>query len=186
MKLKDTDLVLLSAAAQRPDALLHPSGSHNGSSRDKIAKRLIKLGMVDEINVDRGSACWFDGEENSKGLKINAAGLAALGLEDGSGEPTAVHEQAECSTPGPTKRARKPSKISIVVALLERAEGASLDELRRETGWLPHTVRAALTALRKKGHAVTLASLANGGRAYQLHTPAAGSLVDRSEADEVR
>ena len=50
--------------------------------------------------------------------------------------------------------ARAPSKIASVVALLERPEGATLAELVEATGWLPHTTRAALTRLKKKGHLI--------------------------------
>lgn len=45
-----------------------------------------------------------------------------------------------------------PSKISTVLELLRREQGATLAELVDATGWLPHTTRAALTGLRKKGH----------------------------------
>ena len=49
----------------------------------------------------------------------------------------------------------KPTtKSAQVIALLQRADGATLDELVAATGWLPHTTRAALTGLRKKGHAI--------------------------------
>lgn len=41
-----------------------------------------------------------------------------------------------------------------MLSLLRRETGASLDELVAATGWLPHTTRAALTGLRKKGHAI--------------------------------
>ena len=44
------------------------------------------------------------------------------------------------------------SKISLVADLLRRKDGATLAELVTATGWLPHTTRAALTGLRKKGH----------------------------------
>jgi hypothetical protein len=47
---------------------------------------------------------------------------------------------------------RALSKIAQVLALLRRAEGATLSEMVEATGWLPHTTRAALTGLRKKGH----------------------------------
>ncbi|WP_395666823.1 DUF3489 domain-containing protein [Methylocella sp.] len=46
---------------------------------------------------------------------------------------------------------RVGSKQALVLALLARAEGASLDELVAATGWLAHTTRAALTGLRRKG-----------------------------------
>ena len=44
------------------------------------------------------------------------------------------------------------SKIAQVANLLRRKGGATLAELIAATGWLPHTTRAALTGLRKKGH----------------------------------
>lgn len=46
------------------------------------------------------------------------------------------------------------SKIDQVISLLKRGEGATLGELVEATGWLPHTTRAALTGLRKKGHTI--------------------------------
>lgn len=47
------------------------------------------------------------------------------------------------------------SKISSVIALLGRKQGATLAEMVEATGWLPHTTRAALTGLKKKGHTLT-------------------------------
>jgi DNA-binding MarR family transcriptional regulator len=47
-----------------------------------------------------------------------------------------------------------PAKIVQVVALLKRSEGASLAEIIAITGWQPHSARAALTGLRKKGHLI--------------------------------
>lgn len=54
-------------------------------------------------------------------------------------------------TPAP---AAKVSKTDQVLALLRREEGATLAEIVGATGWLPHSTRAALTGLRKKGHAI--------------------------------
>ena len=48
----------------------------------------------------------------------------------------------------------RQSKIGGVIALLEREQGATLDEMVKATGWLPHTTRAALTGLKKKGHTI--------------------------------
>lgn len=54
-----------------------------------------------------------------------------------------------------TKASTKPiSKISVVADLLRRDGGATLTELVAATGWQPHTTRAALTGLRKKGHSI--------------------------------
>ncbi|MCT2558023.1 DUF3489 domain-containing protein [Tsuneonella sp. YG55] len=49
---------------------------------------------------------------------------------------------------------KKPNKTDFVLALLKREGGATLDELVEVTGWLPHSARAALTGLKKKGHAI--------------------------------
>ena len=49
----------------------------------------------------------------------------------------------------------RPSKIDQVITLLSGERGASLDEIIAATGWQRHSARAALTGLRKKGHAVT-------------------------------
>lgn len=58
------------------------------------------------------------------------------------------------SAPPEEAAAKVQSKIGRVVALLERAEGATLEEMVAATGWLPHTTRAALTGLKKKGHTI--------------------------------
>jgi hypothetical protein len=48
----------------------------------------------------------------------------------------------------------KPTKIEIVLKQLHRPSGASIAQLQKATGWQPHSVRAVLTGLRKKGHNV--------------------------------
>ena len=57
-------------------------------------------------------------------------------------------------SPAPNPAPAAPSKISTLLDMLRRAEGATLGELVEVTGWLPHTTRAALTGLRKKGHVI--------------------------------
>ncbi len=64
------------------------------------------------------------------------------------------------------------SKAAEVLAMLERQEGATLDQLVAATGWLPHTTRAALTGLKKKGHVVTSNKTICGVRTYRF-APAA-------------
>jgi len=65
------------------------------------------------------------------------------------------------------------TKAAIVLDLLRRPEGASIEQLVAATGWLPHTTRAALTGLRKKGHAVTSDKPEGAARAYRLAAPEA-------------
>jgi hypothetical protein len=62
----------------------------------------------------------------------------------------------------PTTDSARPSaprdgtKLAQLVELLRRDQGATITELVAATDWLPHTTRAALTGLRKRGYAVTI------------------------------
>ena len=63
--------------------------------------------------------------------------------------------------PASTKRAK-------LIAMLERPEGASVAEIGQQLGWLPHTVRAAITGLRQTGRAVTRGKDADDRSVYRL------------------
>jgi hypothetical protein len=67
-------------------------------------------------------------------------------------KPSVTGEPISAALPAAPKR---NSKIASLIALLERPEGATLAEMVAATGWLPHTTRAALTGLKKKGHSIT-------------------------------
>jgi len=77
----------------------------------------------------------------------------ASGDAPGEGQKT-KGQSAKASAP---QEARGPSKIAMVIGLLERPGGATLAEMVEATGWLPHTTRAALTGLKKKGHVIAKA-----------------------------
>lgn len=63
--------------------------------------------------------------------------------------PSAVTDAAAAPKP-----MRSGTKAAALLELLTREQGASLDEMIERTGWLSHTVRAAMTGLRKKGHTI--------------------------------
>lgn len=66
--------------------------------------------------------------------------------------------------------AKPPSKQQQLAALVVRDEGASLDQMIAATGWLPHTTRAALTGLKKKGYVIT-SDKVDGVRTYRGMAP---------------
>ena len=69
------------------------------------------------------------------------------------------------------KSPREPgTKRSLILDLLARGEGASLDELIAATGWLPHTTRAALSRLRSGGQALVKSARPDGRTAYRIVT----------------
>ena len=49
---------------------------------------------------------------------------------------------------------RIPTKTGQLLAMLQTPDGVSIEELSDRFGWMQHTTRAALTGVRKKGHAV--------------------------------
>ena len=57
----------------------------------------------------------------------------------------------------------RETKTAILRKLLSRKSGADLDALRSATGWQPHSVRAALSGLRKAGYSIDRASPAKPG-----------------------
>jgi hypothetical protein len=66
--------------------------------------------------------------------------------------------------------ARDGSKAAKVLDLLKRAEGATLAELMKATGWQAHSVRGFLsgTVSKKLGLVVTSAKAADGERTYSI------------------
>ena len=46
------------------------------------------------------------------------------------------------------------TKTQTIQKLLSRSGGVTVAQLQKATGWQPHSVRAAFTLLRKKGHTV--------------------------------
>ncbi|MGQ3489066.1 DUF3489 domain-containing protein [Roseovarius pacificus] len=73
-----------------------------------------------------------------------------------------------------TKTKPKPSrktKAALLRDMLERPDGAKLDDLCKATGWQAHTVRAALSGLRKAGHIIERGRDATGQSVYRIATP---------------
>ncbi len=177
-KLTDTQLIVLSAASQREDHLLIPSENLKGAAARNLATKLLALGLAEEVPVGRDQPAWRSDEEQLIGLKITPAGLAAIGVEpeaDGSGaeEPSSSDAQEGAPADASLGSPRAGSKQALVVSLLERESGATIGDLVGATGWLPHTTRAALTGLRRKGYALGKSKRADGATVYRIATDTA-------------
>jgi hypothetical protein len=194
VKLNDTQLVLLSAASQREDhCLTLPSGARLAGAR-KAASKLLAAGLVREVRTREEAVVWRRDEEaeRSFALKLTAAGLKAIaaGAEDGvdatpnSGrvgtKPAsralelvdADQAAQQLMTCAPPVAPRSRTKIDEVVKMLSGPEGATIDALVKATGWLPHTTRAALTGLRKRGYAIGRSRTQEGrSSVYRLSRP---------------
>ena len=82
-----------------------------------------------------------------------------------------VVNSASPSGPAADVMTVKPtSKQAQLAALMTSDTGATLDQMIGVTGWLPHTTRAALTGLKKKGYAISSDKI-DGVRTYRAIAP---------------
>lgn len=190
-KLSDTQLVILSAAAQRDDRNILPlPGNLRGGASKKVVGALLSRGLITEQRSDSRARAdsalnrfWRNDEEgHAILLHITDAGLAAIGVERESATdaPVGADEAPSARAPqpappeaNPTPRARTPrqgTKQAKLIEMLRAEDGATINEIAAVTGWQPHTVRGAMSgALKKKlGLEVTSEKVEGRGRVYKL------------------
>ena len=167
VKLTDAQLMMMNAAAQREARCLSAPATIKGAALSKVRAKLAKLGFASEIRAKTGAPIWRrDDDGQDYALKLTAAGLKAIAIDEGSQDAIEHSEAPQPQTKtgaspdegGHPARVTAPqdgSKLAQVIELLRRADGATIVDLTQATGWLlPHTTRAALTGLRKRGYAV--------------------------------
>jgi Protein of unknown function (DUF3489) len=191
-KLGDTQLLILSAAAQREDGAVLPLPETlkiKGGAVDKVLRSLKGKGLIEHLGTPRG--------DNPPPLRITRAGLEAIGVEaEDTGSDTAPAEadagatpadagvqaieapapateaggaatpaksrakakaaKVKAAKPGKSAPAEKPApragtKQAFMIEMLERPEGATVEQIAAATGWQKHTIRGAISgALKKK------------------------------------
>lgn len=175
-KLSDLQLVLLSTACQRPDGSLLPPPDTIGDQDDRIRKSvtsLIRRGLAAEAEMYDAASQWRVKEGKITGVVITETARAIMAAENADQPRSDMENESEAldsSTPAADDRSvrqTQPSKIGLVLGLLRQEEGATIADITAATGWLPHTTRAALSGLRKKGHVITSAK-ADGGSRYHI------------------
>jgi hypothetical protein len=122
----------------------------------------------------RSAAAWTD----RAGATAAAAAKASLnGSEMVHEKPRQARSRSKPAAPPADlttaaasggKQPAASTKRAKLIAMLERAEGASVAEIGQRLGWLPHTVRAAITGLRNAGREVTRSKDADDRSVYRL------------------
>ncbi len=184
-KLTDTQLVILSAAAQRKAGTALPlpkSLRIKGAAVTKTLEGLCKKGLLEERPAARNSESWRETEDGRRiMLVITEAGLRAID----SGPGTETEKKSAAKKRQPTKRrgragkkpaaakskgkqsppaVRQGTKQALLIDLLKRKNGASIDDIVKATGWQPHSVRGAISGTLKKRLGLTVNSEAVDGR----------------------
>jgi len=157
---------ILIAAARTAEGEIDPPADA------KLAKSLIKKGWaVSEPLAEGGGRLMI----TDAGREVIAVAGEPVSAADGD---TRSDEVAESSDPSPAKRARgvrksstewPTGKLGILVTLLQRPQGANLEEMTAATGWQTHSVRGAMSGALKKGFGFVIDSRkTEAGRTYRI------------------
>lgn len=189
----DLQMIMLITASRRAGGNLLPwprSLASHGDAIPKAVASLLRRRLIEEVEVkERARARRSTGKKHF-GLAITEAGRSLVAAEEGAGgnTPPAEFEQpgaddsvtagATPTTVEPTAtdmaKIRAGTKQALLVDLLKGDAGASLADLAAATDWLPHTVRAALTGLRKRGFTI-INERVDGGTRYRIASAARSS-----------
>jgi hypothetical protein len=187
-QLSDTQALILTAAAQRPERIALPlPESLRGGAAAKVVGAMIAKGYLEEVDADlrKGEPMWREtGDGHGTTLVATDAGLVAIGIKPeephtapvgATDAPTEEPAPDTASEPDAAPKARTPregTKQATLIAMLRAPEGATIEEITATTGWQSHTVRGAMAgALKKKlGLEVTSEKVEGRGRVYLLST----------------
>lgn len=176
-KITITDLqrTVLEAAVAREGGFAWPLPEQLGLKKGSAAlvvKALLAKGLVKERRARADEPVWRD-DVNDKPITvvIARAGLAAIGASAAMAVPAPGSADASVDA-AETDHGRMPnagSKLAMLVDLLARDGGASVEEMVTVTGWQAHTVRGVMSgALAKKfGMRIVSEKIEGRGRTYK-------------------
>ena len=198
-KLSDAQLVILSAAAQRADGSLLPlpeSLAAKGAALNKVMiETLCKRKLAEERRTINGAPEWRRDEDGRPlGLFITNSGLLALGVDDTektrpSQAAASMPRQRKTAAAKPRGKARKASpagskrraapsqsKQDLVIQMLRRQSGVTIEDIIAKTGWQPHSVRGFFSGLVKKKLKLPLVSDVGKDGVRRYHIAAVASV----------
>ena len=183
MKLSDTQLIVLTAAAERDDGSILPlPATIRGGAITKVIGGLITRGLAERIEDERAAIDDL--------VRITRDGLLAIHVDPddapwaaapvGGATPPPDPEMATTGEPGATpsddgtapapRQPREGSKQATMIEMMRRPAGATLDEIVAATGWQRHTIRGAVAGALKKKLGLNVISTKSeaGDRTYQI------------------
>ncbi len=188
-KLTETQTIILSAGAQRPEniALPLPKGLAGAAAKMAVSK-MIEHGWLQEVdaNLRRNEPLWREtGDGHGTTLVVTEAGLLAIGIEPVVAGTMTNLRKAKLELVTPPKDAPEASRSPVtpkpiairagtkqaeIIALIQRPEGASIAEIVEATGWLAHSARGLISGgLKKKLNLpITSEKVTGRGTVYKI------------------
>jgi hypothetical protein len=185
-QLSDSQLVVLSAACQRPDRSIYPLNAKlPGGAAAKVLGSLLKKGLIREVQAKREDTTWREDKKRGRlTLRATPAAFEALGIDQGEapaesdgdaepaaeGHPKARRKQQASKSKEKRSRMRADSKQAKLIEMLKRPEGATIQEIVAKLKWQAHTVRGAFAGALKKrlGLKVESEKVEGRGRVYRI------------------
>jgi hypothetical protein len=193
-ELNDTKRIILATAAARTDLRVLPIPETikvSAATVEKSLKQMVDAGLLAEIAASAGEAMWRKADEDGKiALIITDNGLAAIGIETNAPSPAprartrGKARKAGAKSAKVVKRPTKPAKVAprassrtrgtkqnTLIAFLRRANGASIAEMMKATGWQAHSLRGVMSGSLKKKLGLDIISEKNektGERRYHI------------------
>ena len=152
--LTKTQRIILSAAAKRTDGDIEPMPDNiNAGIKPRVLNALLSRRLI--IKTDFGYAISTEGYQT----------IGATPISKTKPKPKPKHESSDTKI-----SLREGTKQARLIELMKRPEGASIDELCEETGWLKHTVRGVFSNTLKKRLGLTVTSYKddNQPRRYRI------------------
>jgi len=128
-KLIDSQLVLLSNAAQREDRMVVPPGHLKGPAATKVLKPLLRSRFIEEVPARNGYPIYrLDPDAGPIALRVTEKGLSVIGVEPQgpttspeTAKEAALKKASRTSEPQKQKTAAKPKSAA---AARERGSAA--------------------------------------------------------------
>lgn len=185
LNLTDTQSLILSMASQRDDGRIVLPASLKGAAGPAVLRALERRSLIAQAELDPMPLLLGEiVEEHLQPYRVTPEGLKAIGVEpqdncrgrDANGTsveevPNPIAAPLTAGVTHPVAR-RAATKRAQLIALLMEPNGATTASLLATLGWLPHTLRAALSGLRKVGREVVHEKTAQGEPAYRIVAPA--------------
>lgn len=201
--LTDTQVIVLSRAAARDDGVPSRPPKMSKARAAKIGAALVERKLMREVPAKPGAPVWsVDEEGRALAIVITARGRKAIDVQhevnplppsdigekvssrrmgagesaptcEGSSASEGAKQKADHADSGSTVNPRVGSKQALIVSMLRADAGASIGMIANATGWLPHTTRAALTGLRKRGFSIERSREDGGESSYRIVTHSA-------------